>query len=67
MRKDEYEKRWRHEREPSLKHNVRSNVKHPTKEYAPGQTAAQEKISRAASWKAESIFKKLKKLTYLLT
>ncbi len=31
------------ERESSLKHHVRSNVKHQTKETAPGQTAAQEK------------------------
>ncbi len=31
------------ERESSLKHHVRSNVKHKTKENAPGQTAAQVK------------------------
>ncbi len=31
------------ERESSLKHHVRSNVKHQTKENAPGQSAAQVK------------------------
>ncbi len=31
------------ERESSLKNRVRLNVKHKTKEYAPGQTAAQLK------------------------
>ncbi len=31
------------ERKSSLKHYVRSNVKHKTKEKAPGQTAAQVK------------------------
>ncbi len=31
------------EHQSSLKHHVRSNVKHKTKETAPGQTAAQVK------------------------
>ncbi len=41
MRKDG-DNNWT-ERESSLKHNVRSNVKHKTKENAPSQTAAQVK------------------------
>ncbi len=52
------------ERESSLKHHVRSNVKHKTKKNAPGQTAAQSKnlskefffFLRASSRKADSSF-----------
>ncbi len=54
------------ERESSLKHHVYSNVKHKTKEVALlPDCRAEQRISRASSWKAGSLLRNL--LTYSQT